>query len=205
MSIDRWVVRQALRWLADHPQLLEWLALCAINLSGHSIGDRLFHAFVLRQLDATAVPAAKLCFEVTETAAVANLGDATRFIQTLKTRGCRFSLDDFGSGLSSFAYLRTLPVDFLKIDGVFVKDIANDPVNLAMVRSINEIGQLLGKQTIAEYVENDTVAERLQAIGVDYGQGFGLGRPQPLAALLGAATVPAVPAEPAAPAGSGPC
>jgi EAL domain-containing protein (putative c-di-GMP-specific phosphodiesterase class I) len=158
--------------------------LCAINLSGHSFSDPQLQTFIVEQLEQFAIPPAKLCFEITETAAIANLTYATRFITLLKTRGCRFALDDFGSGLSSFAYLKNLPVDFLKIDGAFVKDIATDPIDLAMVRSINEIGQLLGKQTIAEYVEDEAILQRLQELGVDYAQGYYIGRPQPLEQLL---------------------
>lgn len=184
VAIDRWVVSQALQWLVIHPNVVDRLALCTLNLSGHSIGDRLFHAYVLKQLDDTGIPAEKICFELTETAAIANLADATRFMQTLKTRGCRFSLDDFGSGLSSFGYLKALPVDYLKIDGLFVKDIIEDPVDLAMVRSINEIAQLLNKETVAEYVENDAILNELRALGVDYGQGYSLGRPQPLSTFV---------------------
>jgi len=182
--IDRWVVDQAFQWLAGNPRWLSRLKLCAINLSGQSLCDPLLQAEVLRQLDAWSLPAGKICFEVTETAAIANLTDAIRFIKALRARGCRFALDDFGSGHSSFAYLKNLPVEYLKIDGVFVKDIAEDPIDLAVVRSINEIGQLMGKQTIAEYVENDAILERLREVGVDYAQGYGLGLPQPLEDLL---------------------
>jgi diguanylate cyclase (GGDEF)-like protein len=178
--IDRWVIDHAFHWLAGHPQYLQQLELCAINLSGHSLSDQTFQDHVLAQLDAFALPGARICFEITETAAIANLTHATRFIKTLRTRGCRFSLDDFGSGLSSFAYLKNLPVDFLKIDGLFVKDIADDPIDRAMVRSINEIAQLMGKQTIAEYVENTTILQHLRELGIDYAQGFGIDQPQPL-------------------------
>jgi EAL domain-containing protein (putative c-di-GMP-specific phosphodiesterase class I) len=178
--IDRWVIDHAFHWLAGHPQYLQQLELCAINLSGHSLSDQTFQDHVLAQLDAFALPAARTCFEITETAAIANLTHATRFIKTLRTHGCRFSLDDFGSGLSSFAYLKNLPVDFLKIDGLFVKDIADDPIDRAMVRSINEIAQLMGKQTIAEYVENTTILQHLRELGIDYAQGFGIDQPQPL-------------------------
>jgi EAL domain-containing protein (putative c-di-GMP-specific phosphodiesterase class I) len=109
---------------------------------------------------------------------------ARHFVLQLNERGCRFALDDFGTGLSSFAYLKNLPVDFVKIDGTFVKDIEDDSLNLAMVRSINEIAKLLGKQTIAEFVENDQILTRLRAMGVDYVQGYGVGRPQPLMQLF---------------------
>jgi EAL domain-containing protein (putative c-di-GMP-specific phosphodiesterase class I) len=184
VPIDRWVIRTAFNWLTEHPAFLERLALCAINLSGRSLGDKAFQAFVLRQFEQTAMPAEKICFEITETAAISNLDHTTQFIKMLKAKGCRFALDDFGSGLSSFAYLRNLPVDFLKIDGVFVKDIVEDPIQLAMVRSINEIGQLMGKKTIAEYVENQAILDQLRLLGVHYAQGFGIAMPCPLADLL---------------------
>jgi diguanylate cyclase (GGDEF)-like protein/PAS domain S-box-containing protein len=184
IRIDRWVVERVLRFFAADPHHLSSVELCAINLSGHSFSDPQLQTFIVEQLEQFAIPPAKLCFEITETAAIANLTYATRFITLLKTRGCRFALDDFGSGLSSFAYLKNLPVDFLKINGAFVKDIATDPIDLAMVRSINEIGQLLGKQTIAEYVEDEAILQRLQELGVDYAQGYYIGRPQPLEQLL---------------------
>ena len=131
----------------------------------------------------TGIDPQRICFEITETAAIANLSNATRMIIELGELGCQFALDDFGSGLSSFAYLKTLPVDYLKIDGLFVKDIAHDPIDRAMVRSINEIGQIMGKATIAEFVESATVFALLREIGVDYAQGYEIGKPQPLATL----------------------
>ncbi len=182
--LDRWVLGTALEWLMAHPAHLEQLFLCSINLSGHSISDDEFLRFVTERLDGTTVPPEKLCFEITETAAIANLESATRFMNVLKGWGCRFALDDFGIGFSSFAYLKTLPVDFLKIDGVFIRNIVHDPFDLAMVKSINEIGQALGKKTIAEFVENGAIMEklRLRHIGVDYAQGYHIGEPQPLEA-----------------------
>lgn len=182
--IDRWVVAMAFRWLAEHPTHLQRLELCAINLSGQSLGDRALQSEVLSLLHELQLPAGKICFEITETAAIANLANATRFIKELRNHGCRFALDDFGSGLSSFAYLRSLPVEFLKIDGVFVKEIVNDPIDLAMVRSINDIGQLMGKRTIAEHVEHADLLERVRSVGVDFVQGFGVARPLPLGDLL---------------------
>lgn len=179
--VDRWVVRRALEWVARHQERIE---LCAINLSGQSLGDAPFVRFVLETLSETGVPCDKLCFEITETAAIGNLPTAHQFIATLRERGCRFSLDDFGSGLSSFAYLRDLPVDMLKIDGQFVKDIARDPVSLAMVRSIHEIACLMGKRTVAEFVESEAILDHLRAIGVHYAQGYAVARPQPLDSLL---------------------
>jgi EAL domain-containing protein (putative c-di-GMP-specific phosphodiesterase class I) len=126
------------------------------------------------------LPPHKFCFEITETAAISNLNMATTFITTLKESGCQFALDDFGSGLSSFAYLKNLPVDYLKIDGIFVQDICNDEIDLAMVKSINEIGHLMGKQTIAEFVESKDVYDKIEALGIDYAQGYWISQPVPL-------------------------
>lgn len=182
-KLDQWVVGTALDWLSSHPQHLDHLALCAINLSGHSLGDEYLLDYLADRLSHQPALAEKLCFEVTETAAIANLSSALHFIQTLKNLGCRFALDDFGSGLSSFAYLKKLPVDFLKIDGLFVEDIVSDPVSLAMVNSINEIGHVMGMETIAEFVKNDQILAHLRAIGVNYAQGYGIGKPRPLAEL----------------------
>lgn len=179
-KLDRWVIRFAFDWLQNHSQQLDRLAICSINLSGHSLGEDTFLEDLVTLVKQSQIPAHKICFEITETAAITNLSNATRFIKTLKARGCQFALDDFGSGLSSFAYLKNLPVDFLKIDGLFVKDIANDPLDLALVKSINDIGHVMGKKTIAEFVENKAVLEKLQDIGVDYGQGFSIGRPRPI-------------------------
>jgi diguanylate cyclase (GGDEF)-like protein len=182
VKIDRWVIAKALAWLKGDPKQLKGLFLCTINLSGRSLGDEEFLEFIIRQFDETDIPAEKVCFEITETAAIANLFNATRFINALKKRGCRFALDDFGSGLSSFAYLKNLPVDYLKIDGAFVKDMVDDPIDLAMVKSINEIGQAMGKKTIAEHVENEAILEKLKLpeIGVDYAQGYGIAQPRPI-------------------------
>jgi EAL domain-containing protein (putative c-di-GMP-specific phosphodiesterase class I) len=184
-TIDRWVVRSTLSWLASQPQHLQALGLCSINLSGYSVTDDAFLMFLEEQFAANSIPAEQICFEITETAAVSNLAKAERFIQTMRRRGCRFALDDFGSGMSSFNYLKNLPVDFLKIDGVFVRDIMEDQIDFAMVRSINDIGHVMGKKTIAEFVENDAILERLRGIGVDYAQGFGVARPAPLEWLAG--------------------
>ena len=181
--LDRWVLEAAFAWLTEHPQHLARLSLCSINLSGHSLGDDEFLEFVVQRFSSSAVPPSKICFEITETAAIANFSRATHFIRALKRLGCPFALDDFGSGLSSFAYLKTLPVDFLKIDGVFIKDVVHDPLDLAMVKSINELGQVMGKRTIAECVENDEILSKLRELGVDYAQGYGVGRPQPLEEL----------------------
>jgi two-component system CheB/CheR fusion protein len=179
-AIDRWVIEKTFAWLAAHPAVQQLLNFCTINLSGHSLSDDSFLDFVTTQLEEKNIVPGKVCFEITETTAVANLTHATRLIRELKSRGCLFALDDFGSGMSSFAYLKNLPVDYLKIDGNFVKDIAVDPVDLAMVEAINKVGHVMGIQTIAEFVENDAIMARLKNVGVDFVQGFGIARPQQL-------------------------
>ncbi|MCU7935047.1 MAG: EAL domain-containing protein [Candidatus Thiodiazotropha sp. (ex Dulcina madagascariensis)] len=179
-SVDRWVIGHAFKWLSENPQRLAELGHCAINLSGQSLGDGTLHEYILEQLRKYGLPAEKISFEITETAVVSRLDQATRFINLLKRRGFRFALDDFGTGMSSFAYLKRLPVDYLKIDGSFVRNMLNDPVDRAMVESINRIGHLMGLQTIAEYVESDQILEQLIDIGVDYAQGYGVVRPSPL-------------------------
>ena len=180
VKIDRWVTGEAFAWFMRNPKRVRGLFLCAINLSGRSLGDEEFLEFIIQRFRDTKMPPSKICFEITETAAIANLVTATRFMQRLKKLGCRFALDDFGSGLSSFAYLKNLPVEFLKIDGMFVRNIVDNPIDLAVVRSINEIGQAMGKKTIAEHVENAAILEKLKlpGIGVDYAQGFGIARPR---------------------------
>jgi diguanylate cyclase (GGDEF)-like protein/PAS domain S-box-containing protein len=183
-KIDRWVVNTAFRWLTDRPAHLAQLYLCSINLSALSLGDQGFLDFVLGMFRTTNVPPEKICFEVTETAAISNFASAARFIKSLKECRCRIALDDFGSGLSSFGYLKNLPADFLKIDGMFVKDIADDPIDLAMVKSIIEISQVMNKQTIAEFVEDDRILEKLRDIGVDFAQGYAIGRPQPMERMI---------------------
>jgi diguanylate cyclase (GGDEF)-like protein/PAS domain S-box-containing protein len=177
-AIDRWVIENALRWLVSEADERERLALCSINLSGQSLGDDKFLPFVIEQFHRSGIDASKICFEITETAAIHSFSQANRFIQALKELGCKFALDDFGTGLSSFGYLKHFPVDFLKIDGSFVKEILHDPIDREMVRSINEIGHLTGKQTIAEFAENAEIINMLRSIGVDYAQGYGIAMPQ---------------------------
>jgi diguanylate cyclase (GGDEF)-like protein len=175
--VDRWVVENVLKWMADHRSALDNFGGFAINVSGHSVNDESFADFVLEQFSRMQAPTSKVCFEITETAAIANLDNARDFMNRMKIIGCRFSLDDFGTGLSSYSYLRNLPVDYVKIDGVFVKDLNNNPSDYAVVRSINEIGHYLGKKTIAEFVENDAILGQLREIGVDYAQGYGIEKP----------------------------
>ncbi|MFT5134866.1 MAG: EAL domain-containing protein (putative c-di-GMP-specific phosphodiesterase class I), partial [Gammaproteobacteria bacterium] len=151
---------------------LNQIHFISINLSGHSMTKPEILDFIISRLDKSGIEAHKICFEITETAAISNLNAATNFISTLKGLGCQFALDDFGSGLSSFAYLKNLPVDYLKIDGMFIKNIVDDPIDRAMVKSINEIGHVMGMQTIAEFVENDEIKGMLREIGVNYAQGY---------------------------------
>jgi len=177
-SIDRWVIRSAFRWLVSEADERERLTMCSINLSGQSLGDEKFLPFVVDQFQMSGIDATKICFEITETAAIASYSQANRFINALKELGCMFALDDFGTGLSSFGYLKHFPVDFLKIDGSFVKEILHDPIDREMVRSINEIGHLTGKRTIAEFAENEEIITMLRGMGVDYAQGYGVSEPK---------------------------
>jgi diguanylate cyclase (GGDEF)-like protein len=179
-AIDRWVIDKALRFLGNLSDGTHRLRTCCINLSGSSLTDEHLLQYILGKLVEYSVSPRLVCFEITETATIANMNRALRLISELRARGCRFALDDFGTGLASFAYLKHLPVDFVKIDGSFVKDIVRDPVNLAIVKATNEIGHSLGIKTIAEYVEDTETLEALRALGVDYGQGFGIARPKPL-------------------------
>jgi diguanylate cyclase (GGDEF)-like protein/PAS domain S-box-containing protein len=179
-KLDRWVLDHVIQWFEKHPGLLRQLELCSVNLSALSLCDESFREYVLNRLKSSELPKHKLCFEVTETAAIANLCRATDFIHSLREAGCRFALDDFGSGLSSFAYLRNLPVDMIKIDGTFVRNIANNKTDRMMVKSICELVSNMGMQTTAEYIETAEALEVLQEIGIDFVQGFHLGTPAPL-------------------------
>lgn len=176
-TIDRWVIEHVLQWMAEHRTALDNFGGFSINVSGHSVNDTTFPDFVLEQFGRTQAPTSKVCFEITETAAIANLDNAIDFMNRMRIIGCSFSLDDFGTGLSSYSYLRNLPVDFVKIDGVFVRDIHNNPADYAVVRSINEIGHYMGKKTIAEYVEDEATLRSLKEIGVDFAQGYQVSKP----------------------------
>ena len=180
LAIDRWVVRKSLEALADTTQI-GGTATFSINISGQSLGAADFLDFVTDQIDATRVSARRVCFEITETSAVSELSHALRFMDTLKALGCRFALDDFGTGVSSFSYLKTLPVDYLKVDGGFVRGVVTDTVDLAMVEAVHHVGNIMGIKTVAEWVESQTILAKLQHIGIDYGQGYALGHPKPLA------------------------
>ncbi|HEY6093900.1 MAG TPA: EAL domain-containing protein [Gallionellaceae bacterium] len=177
--LDRWVVETVFQRLARRTALGN--TVCAINLSGQSLGDEQMLDFILEQFNKTGVPARHICFEITETAAIANLRSALRMVSTLRAKGCQFSLDDFGSGMSSFGYLKQLRVDYLKIDASFVRQIITSSTDRAMVASINHIGHVMGIQTIAEGVEHDEVLDALRELGIDYVQGFRLHLPEPIA------------------------
>ncbi len=183
-KLDNWVIKNAFELVAQNPAFLEQTGFISINLSGPSMTEQNFLDVIIEQMNISGIEKEKICFEITETAAISNLGQAIKFISTLKGIGCRFALDDFGSGLSSFAYLKNLPVDYLKIDGMFVKDIVDDPIDHAMVKSINEIGQVMGMKTIAEFVENTEIKNMLRELGVTYAQGYGIEKPFPLEELL---------------------
>lgn len=176
-DVDRYIIQRAFRWIAENRAKFDPLGGFSINLSGQSINNDEFLQSIKEQLASTSIPLHKITFEITETAAIDNFMQAEKFIRQVRRYGCKFSLDDFGSGSSSYAYLKNLKVDYLKIDGIFVKDLAGNQADYAMVKSMHEIGHSLGMKTIAEYVENDEILAKLKAIGVDYAQGYGIEKP----------------------------
>ncbi|WP_143021701.1 bifunctional diguanylate cyclase/phosphodiesterase [Nitrosospira sp. Nsp18] len=177
-QLDRWVVTTAFsQYEGRHPPGTS-VGTCSINLSGASVCDENFYEFVIEQFALYKVPPEGICFEITETSAIANLTQAVILMGKLKKIGCRFSLDDFGSGMSSFTYLKRLPVDYLKIDGGFVKGMVDDPIDKAMVEAINSIGHVMHIKTIAEFVENSAILDLLRRMGVDYAQGYGIEKPR---------------------------
>jgi len=180
--LDRWVVSHAIDLLA-----LAWgsnsdlsSTTFGLNISGAVLSDNSLLTYVKDALAAYKLPPSLLCFEITETVAIANFTHAQRFVNELKEIGCRFALDDFGSGFASFSYLKTLPVDYLKIDGSFVRHLTDNPVDHTMVDIINQLGHVMGLKTIAEFVENERILDALRKLGVDYAQGYHIGRPIPL-------------------------
>lgn len=180
-QLDRWVVETALaNFNRLHPSGRQ-VNLCAINLSGPTFEDEAFAAFVLRALEDYGVSPQRVCFEITETAAVSNMARAVEFMQRLRAAGCRFALDDFGSGMASFGYLKNLPVDYIKIDGSFIRNIETDPVSYSIVRAVTDIGHQLGLQVVAEWVADDRARDLLRGLSVDYAQGFAIHRPEPAA------------------------
>jgi EAL domain-containing protein (putative c-di-GMP-specific phosphodiesterase class I) len=177
-TLDRWVIHEALTSLADrNPEAETARYTLAINLSGTSLSEDRFLEYVINELSQQKLPDGAICFEITETAAISNLSRVIHFMQTLKKLGCKFSLDDFGSGLSSFTYLKNLPVDYLKIDGQFISNVAEDQVDESMVRAINDVGRAMGIETIAERVETREVIDKLSELGVEFAQGYFIARP----------------------------
>ena len=187
-SLDRWVIDAAFRYISSRP--VGSLCNYSINLSGNSLNDDDLPGYIQCKIGDYRINPDTICFEITETAAVFNLAKASHVIRSLKVLGCRFALDDFGSGLSSFGYLKNLPVDYLKIDGSFVRDMDSDPMNRAIVEAINQVGHTLSIRTIAEFVENDSIAVLLRRLGVDYGQGYHFQVPEPLIEQDGAQVIP---------------
>ncbi len=184
-QIDRWVVSHTLARLSEHLDYLKKnRAIFAINLSGQSLGDDAILNFIEEEFASSGVPCEFICFELTESAAVSNLEKAQAFIDTLRKRGCKFSLDDFGAGLSSFAYLKSFKVDTLKIDGSFIRDITENRISESMVAAITEVARIMDLETVAEYVESDAIKDLITKIGVDYAQGYGVGKPVPLEEVL---------------------
>ncbi len=184
-AIDRWVISHALATFGKfRRELAGYLPRCFINLSAASLADETMANFIREQIESSGTQGADICFEITETAAVANLDIAVTFMEKLRMLGCRFALDDFGSGMSSFTYLKNLPVDYLKIDGGFVQNMAINPTDCAMVDAINRVGHVMGIRTIAEFVKDDAILTKLRELGVDFAQGFGIAMPEPMIGYL---------------------
>ncbi len=182
--VDRWVLRQAVAWLQALPAI-DIVDMLSVNLSGQSVGDRAFHTWAKDMLaQAGSDVCSRLCLEITETATVTNLADAAIFFEAVRTAGVRVALDDFGAGASSFAYLKTIPVDYLKIDGQFIRDLIDEPLDDAAVRFFADVAKVIGVKTVAEFVEEPAVLERLRVIGVDNAQGYLIHRPEPIDTLL---------------------
>lgn len=178
--IDRWVLKHVCEYLSRLQKSAKGLPIISVNLSGTSVSDSKFLQETLELFEAHNTPAKYICFEITETATISNLKDALIFMNEMKARGCKVSLDDFGSGLSSFAYLKDMPVDYLKIDGHFIKNIADDERDKAFVSAIHQIAEVMNIQTVAEFVENDQILDALKKLGIDYAQGYGVAKPIPL-------------------------
>lgn len=172
VPVDRWVVDSYFRWLSKNPHHSNGLESASINLSGHSICDEKFDRFLTRRFERYGINPKKICFEITETMVMTRLDQTLKFIEKYKAKGCQFAIDDFGTGFSSYAYLKQLPVDYLKIDGVFIKDIDTDPVDFALAKSIKEVAQAVGLKTVAEFVSRQGIVEKLNEIGIDYHQGY---------------------------------
>jgi EAL domain-containing protein (putative c-di-GMP-specific phosphodiesterase class I) len=179
--VDRWVVEEAVRVLKPHAALLANRPVAfTVNVSGQSLGDEGFEEFVVDQITRSGINPRVFCFELTESAAIANLARAEKVMKHLRELGCSIALDDFGTGLSSLAYLRALPIDMLKIDGSFVRDVLKDPRAESMVQAIAQLARSMKLTTVAEFVETDEIRLHVASLGVDYGQGFAIARPAPL-------------------------
>lgn len=176
-ELDIQIIEQTLLWMQQYHDAMP---CCSINLSGKTIGNEVTLSRVMSLIEQYNIPGQMLCFEITETAVISNLEAARHFISGLRAIGCRFTLDDFGSGLSSFSYLRNLQIDYLKIDGAFIRDVADDPLDRQLVEAIHSIGHILGLETIAENVENEDIRQTIAAIGTDFIQGFAIHKPAPL-------------------------
>ncbi|MDH5396388.1 MAG: EAL domain-containing protein, partial [Gammaproteobacteria bacterium] len=184
VEIDKWVIKEGFSFIKKLEDKYNGNVLCAINLSGQSVCDKDFLDFVIDELHESNISPASVCFEITETAAVSNFFYAEKMLEILKGMGCSFSLDDFGSGLSSFGYLKKLNVDYLKIDGSFVRAMLEDKKDYALVKSINQVGKEMGMKTIAEFVESETLNSKLKEMNVDFSQGYGIAKPVPLSSLV---------------------
>jgi EAL domain-containing protein (putative c-di-GMP-specific phosphodiesterase class I) len=185
-AIDRWVIHHAFEWLSQHKHMYKPFDTFAINISGQSLADSQFLPFCVNEYKRRSINPSQVCLEITETAAIANWSHANQLFAALKDMGFKFALDDFGSGMSSFGYLKYLPLDYIKIDGSFVKDMVLDQVDKTFVEVINQIGQVMALKTIAEFVENEQTLALLQNIGVDFAQGFGIHKPVALVSAFAA-------------------
>ncbi len=178
--LDTWVIENTIQWMEDHPDKMKDIHTFSINLSGKSLASQKMHNLLTSRVSSSPISSNKLCFEITETAAVNDMNAAKELIKSLRLLGCRFALDDFGTGQSSFGYLRNLDVDIIKIDGTFIRDMISNDFDQVMVKSMNELAKSVGMKTVAEYVENEEIATALREIGVDYAQGFHIHKPEPL-------------------------
>jgi diguanylate cyclase (GGDEF)-like protein len=176
-NIDRWVIKHYFSWLQQNPEHLEQLACASINLSTKSIGDDSFSSFLTQAFKDYSIPHNKICFEIIESMAITHIDNTNSFIEKFRSLGCRFALDDFGTGFSSYAYLKELQVDYLKIDGMFIKNLSQDPVSLAMVKSISDVATAIGIETIAEFVETEEIKQKLIELGITYSQGYHIHKP----------------------------
>ncbi|HOV63912.1 MAG TPA: EAL domain-containing protein, partial [Spirochaetia bacterium] len=186
-SLDRWVIRSAIqsyKWMEETMNGKKKYDVFSINLSAASLAEENIFTYIMSQFNEYGVSPESFCFEITETAAISNIAKATTFIRQLKDAGSTFALDDFGSGFSSFSYLKSMPVDYLKIDGLFVRDMHESTINSAMVEAINSLGHVMGKKTIAEFVRNRDILNKLAQIGVDYAQGYEIATPAPIETIV---------------------